>query len=103
MTLEKAIELLPEQCTEGRLDKYCAKGLLAKVYLTKAGVTGTLDNNDLQMAASLAKDVIDHSGRSLEKNYADIFKLEGNKSPENMIAWRWVVSTQWTSQRVLRA
>ena len=28
MTLEKAIELLPEHCTEGRLDKYCAKALL---------------------------------------------------------------------------
>ena len=40
MTLEKAIELLPEQCAKGRLDKYCAKGLLAKVYLTKAGKMG---------------------------------------------------------------
>ena len=98
MTLEKAIELLPEVCAEGRLDKYCAKGLLAKVYLTKAGVSGTLNQSDLQMAAQLAKDVIDNSGRQLEKNYADIFKLEGNKSPENMIAWRWVVSSQWTSQ-----
>ena len=98
MTLEKAIELLPEQCTEGRLDKYCAKGLLAKVYLTKAGVSGQLNNSDLEMAAKLAKDVMDNSGRQLEKNYADVFKLEGNKSPENMIAWRWVVSSQWTSQ-----
>lgn len=98
MTLEKAIELLPEQCTEGRLDKYCAKGLLAKVYLTKAGVSGQLNRDDLQKAADLAKDVMDNSGRSLEKNYADVFKLEGNKSKENMIAWRWVVSQQWTSQ-----
>ena len=103
MTLEKAIELLPEQCTEGRLDKYCAKGLLAKVYLTKAGVSGQLNSSDLQMAASLAKDVIDNSGRSLEKNYADVFKLEGNKSPENMIAWRWVVSSQWTSQNTFQS
>ena len=103
MTLEKAIELLPEQCAEGRLDKYCAKGLLAKVYLTKAGVNGKLDNADLQKAAELAKDVIDNSGRELEKNYADIFKLEGNKSPENMIAWRWVVSSQWTSQNTFQS
>ena len=94
MTLEKAIEWLPEQCTEGRLDKYCAKGLLAKVYLTKAGVSGSLNSSDLQMAASLAKDVIDNSGRSLEKNYADVFKLEGNKSPENM---------QWTSQNTFQS
>ena len=103
MTLEKAIELLPEKCSEGRLDKYCAKGLLAKVYLTKAGVTGSLNNADLQKAADYAKDVIENSGRELEKNYADVFKLEGNKSPENMIAWRWVVSSQWTSQNTFQS
>ena len=103
MTLEKAIELLPEKCSEGRLDKYCAKGLLAKVYLTKAGVTGSLNNADLQKAADYAKDVMENSGRELEKNYADVFKLEGNKSPENMIAWRWVVSPQWTSQNTFQS
>ena len=43
------------------------------------------------------------SGRSLEKNYADCFTLEGNNSPENMIAWRWVVSSQWTSQNTLQS
>ena len=39
MVLEKAIELLPEKdpTNNGRIDKYCAKALLAKVYLTKAG------------------------------------------------------------------
>ena len=103
MTLEKAIELLPEQCSEGRLDKYCAKGLLAKVYLTKAGVSGSLNNDDLQKAADLATDVMNNSGRSLEKNYKDCFTLEGNKSLENMIAWRWVVSSQWTSQNSLQS
>ena len=103
MTLEKAIELLPEQCTEGRLDKYCAKALLAKVYLTKAGVSGSLNSDDLQKACTYAKDVIENSGRSLEKNYADCFKLEGNKSKENMIAWRWVVSSQWTSQNTFQS
>ena len=105
MTLEKAIEWLPEQCAEGRLDKYCAKGLLAKVYLTKAGVTGQLNNDDLQKAADLAKDVIENSGRELEKNYADCFTLEGNKSKENMIAWRWIAkgSTNWTSQNPMQS
>ena len=103
MTLEKAIELLPEQCTQGRLDKYCAKGLLAKVYLAKAGVNGQLNSADLQMAANLSKDVIDNCGRSLEKNYCDCFTLEGNNSPENMIAWRWVVSSQWTSQNTFQS
>ena len=103
MTLEKAIELLPEQCTEGRLDKYCAKALLSKVYLTKAGVSGSLNNDDLQKACTYAKDVIENSGRELEKDYATCFKLEGNKSKENMIAWRWTVSSQWTSQNSLQS
>lgn len=103
MTLEKAIEWLPEECTEGRLDKYCAKGLLAKVYLQKAGVTGSLNNEDLQKATEYAQDVINNSGRELEKNYKDCFTLEGNKSKENMIAWRWVVSSQWTSQNTLQS
>lgn len=37
--LNKAIELLPEKdpTNNGRIDKYAAKGLLAKVYLAKAG------------------------------------------------------------------
>lgn len=103
MTLEAADSLLPEKCTEGRLDKYCARGLAAKVYLQKAGVTGTLNKDDLKKAVELATDVKLHSGRDLEQNYADVFKLEGNKSPENMIAWRWVVSSQWTSQNSLQS
>ena len=73
------------------------------MYLTKAGVSGQLNQADLQKAAELAKDVMDNSGRSLEKNYADCFTLEGNNSPENMIAWRWVVSSQWTSQNTFQS
>lgn len=115
MTLEAADSLLPEHCTEGRLDKDCARGLLAKVYLQKAGVSGTLNKEDLSEAVRYAtmvktgfdpktkKPIPDHKERSLEKNYCDVFKLEGNKSPENMIAWRWVVSSQWTSQNSLQS
>ena len=103
MTLEEAINLLPENCAEGRLDKTCAKGLLAKVYLQKAGVTGSLNNDDLTQAVKYAKEVEADSKRKLEQEYATCFKLEGNKSMENMIAWRWVVSSQWTSQNTLQS
>ena len=41
MTLEKAMELLPARGETGRIDRYCAEGLLAKVYLTKSGLPGT--------------------------------------------------------------
>ncbi|MCF0198112.1 MAG: RagB/SusD family nutrient uptake outer membrane protein [Bacteroidaceae bacterium] len=103
MTLEKAIEYLPESCETGRLDKYCAKALMAKVYLTKAGLSGQLDPNDLQKAFDYALDVKNNSGRQLAANYADCFKLTGNNNPENMIAWRWTVSKDWTSQNTFQS
>ena len=100
MTLEKAMELLPKS----RFDYYCAEGLLAKVYLTKAGVSGSLDAADLAKAADYAKDVIDNSGRSLLNNYSDVFRLANNKSQESLIAWRWTASGNvWTAQNTLQS
>lgn len=68
LTLEKAIELLPESNEAGRIDRWGAKGLLAKVYLAKSGINcngnGQRDENDLAKAAEYAKDVIDNSGKS---------------------------------------
>ncbi len=93
MTLEKAIELLPEQNETGRIDRWGAKGLLAKVYLTKSGVNcngkGQRDANDLAMAAKYAKDVIDNSGKSLMENYEDVFIGYNNCCEESLIGWRW--------------
>ena len=58
MTLEKAMELLPKtKSTDGRIDFYCAEGLYAKVLLTAAGVTGSLNNDYLQRASTASLDV----------------------------------------------
>lgn len=104
MTLEKAMELLPkEKSTTGRIDYYCAEGLLSKVYLTKAGVTGTLNQDDLKKAAEYAKDVIENSGRGLMEHYEDIFRGSNQFCDEIMIAWRWTVGSQWTSQNTLQS
>ena len=104
LTLEKAMELLPkEKSTTGRIDYYCAEGLLAKVYLTKAGVTGKLNNDDLQRAAQYARDVVENSGRQLMANYEDIFRGKNNASDESLIAWRWTVGAQWTCQNTLQS
>ena len=93
MTLEKAIELLPESNDPGRIDRWAAKGLLAKVYLTKSGVNaggnGQRNADDLAKAASYAKDVIQNSGKKLMANYEDIFKGENNKCEESLFGWRW--------------
>lgn len=105
MTLEKAIELLPEENQPGRIDKYSAMGLLSKVYLTKAGYgqNGTRNQADLDKAAFFANEVIEKSGRALTPNYADIFRLKNNMADESLIAWRWTVSSQWTSQNTLQS
>lgn len=103
MTLEKAMELLPKSSADGRIDYYCAEGLLSKVYLTKAGLSGQLDKTDLQKAADYAKDVIDNSGRTLMENYEDIFRGSNNCCPESLIAWRWTVGAHWTCQNTFQS
>ena len=104
MTLEKAIELLPAKGDPGRIDQYGAKGLLAKVYLTKSGVRGTRDADDLAKAAQFAKDVIDNSGRSLLSNYSDVFRLANNKNEECLFSWHWSAGRDpWTQQNTLQS
>ena len=105
MTLEQALEDLKgvKNPTAGRIDYYSAEALLAKVYLTKAGVSGSLNASDLAKAAQYAKDVIDNSGRTLLENYGDVWKLTSNMASESLIAWRWTVGSQWTSQNTLQS
>ncbi len=104
-TLEKAIELLPEHNKAGRIDKYSAYGLLAKVYLTKSGygLSGSRNADDLAKAAQYAKIVIEQSGRVLTPVYPDIFRLANNFSSESLIAWHWTVGNHWTAQNTLQA
>lgn len=105
MTLEQAIEWLPEKAREaGRIDKYSAYALLAKVYLTKSGLGRTSQNpEDLAKAAEYALKVIEESGRKLQPVYSDIFRLQNNCGDESLIAWRWIVSNVWTSQNSLQS
>ena len=109
VNLEKAMELLPKKTSgwDGRIDYYAAEGLLAKTYLTKAGVTGTLNNDDLVKAAQYAKDVIDNSGRTLTPKFSDIFRLAPatyNQTGEPMISWLWAAGRDpWTQQNTLQS
>ena len=101
MILEEAMKLLPKKVgnKDGRIDYYSAEALLAKVYLQKAGVSGTLNQADLDKAAELAKDVIENSGRQLMETYSDIFRLQNNKNIEALISWHWDASADpWTAQ-----
>lgn len=109
MTLEKAMEFLPKNPYIGvynRIDYYAAEGLLAKVYLTKAGVSGTLDNEDLGKARDYAKDVIDNSGRSLTPTYSDVFRLSPKvyqQTGECLFSWLWTSDQgYWTCQNSIQ-
>ena len=110
MTLEAAMELLPKDPNIGkynRIDYYAAEGLLAKVYLTKAGVSGNLERGDLEKARDYALDVIQNSGRSLTPNYSDIFRLQPSvfqQSGENLFSWQWASGTGiWTAQNSIQS
>jgi hypothetical protein len=110
MTLEKAMELLPKDPNIGkynRIDYYAAEGLLSKVYLTKAGVSGSLNNADLEKAKTYALDVIEHSGRTLTPKYSDIFRLQPSvfqQTGENLFSWQWIsTSGIWTAQNSIQS
>lgn len=86
-----AVDNLPESSVlNGRLTKWSAEGMLAKMYLTKAGVTGTRNQSDLDSAAYFAKRVIDNSGATLMPNYEDLFKTANNNNVETLAALQWV-------------
>lgn len=109
MNLEKAMSLLPKKTSgwDNRIDYYAAEALLSKVYLTMAGIDGSLDQDLLKKAAMYAKDVIDNSGRTLTPVYSDIFRLSPslyNQTGEPLISWMWTVDgNQWTRQNTLQS
>lgn len=90
--LEKAVELLPESDNEpGRVNKWSAKGMLAKVYLTRAvyeknhgGYEG--DSNDyFELAKQTAKEVIT-MGPALYPNFSEMFEIEAENISESLIS-----------------
>ncbi|MDR0960944.1 MAG: RagB/SusD family nutrient uptake outer membrane protein [Mediterranea sp.] len=107
MTLEKSLEWLPETPAEGRLGKYSAYGLLAKVYLTRAGYgqSGSRNQAHLDKAAEYARMVATHYDYWLEPTYSDLFRGGHNMTRESLISWRWVVAgdNYWTAFNSLQA
>ena len=106
--LRFAAENLPEQSVQnGRLTKWSGEGMLAKMYLIKAGVTGSRDRTDLDSAAYFAKRVIDNSGASLMSNYEDLFKTAHNNNVETLAALQWTYNASqsgaWGAQNSVQA
>lgn len=90
-TLQRAAELLPEENSPGRVDKYSAYGLLSKVYLTAAGVDGTLNKTFLQKSKEYAEIIYDnYSKHPLEPVYPDLWRIStGDNNKEGLITTHW--------------
>lgn len=74
------------------------------VYLTKSGLSGTRNADDLAKAAEYSKDVINNSGRNLLANYSDVFRLANNKNEECLFSWHWSAGRDpWTQQNTLQS
>ncbi|MDX5436126.1 MAG: RagB/SusD family nutrient uptake outer membrane protein, partial [Pontibacter sp.] len=81
----------------GRVTKWSAEGMLARTYLTRAGVgaNGTRNQKFLDKAKEYAERVITMSGRSLLKNYADLFRYPYDNNAESLFEQQWVFTTDY--------
>jgi hypothetical protein len=104
LDLRWAAANLPSQpYQQGRLTKWSAEGMLAKMYLTRSGLgksEGSRSQSDLDSAKYYASDVINNSGLSLVPNYSDLFTSANNNNThnnqENLFALQWdPVGTPW--------
>lgn len=90
-----ASENLPETNDKGRATSWGAKGMLAKVYLSRSGWNGgTRIQSDLDLACLYAADVCNNSGLSLY-DYENLFKYKHNNNEESLIAMQWVPNGEW--------
>ena len=95
---------LPETPVDvGRLHKWAAEGMLARFYLTRAGVDagpGSRNQSFLDSAKYYAKRVIDLSDAKLLANYDDLFLFPYDNKPESLFSLQWYYSgsTDWGTQ-----
>jgi hypothetical protein len=97
----KTLSATPIQ--DGRLTKYAAQGVLAKMFLTRAGISGTRNQSDLDSAAYYAKSVIDNSGASLLADYEELFKMKNNNNTESLFALQWIYNGTWGTQNAMQS
>lgn len=91
--LSYASKALPETpIATGRLSKWSAEGMLARMYLAKAGVGGDGGRNqaDLDSARHYAADVINNSGLSLFPDYYGLFQSENSNNEESLFSLQWM-------------
>lgn len=92
---EAAADLPEAAVQEGRLTKWSAEGMLARFYLTRAGVEAngsTRNQTFLDSAKYFAADVINNSGKKLLDSYESLFKYPYDNNAESLFELQWVYS-----------
>lgn len=105
--LTYAAQNLPSVNEKGRVSTWSAQGMLAKVYLTWAGLdsqtSGQRNQALLDSAKLYAAKVCKNSGLELMPNYADVFKTANNDNPESLFSLQWDPSTSdWFKGNMLQ-
>lgn len=91
--LEFAEANLPATDVPGRVTKWSAKGMLAKLYVTMAQHLQDANSaTNFDKAKQYAGDVITNSGLTLVANYEDLFTIAGNNNPESLFAIQWIAN-----------
>lgn len=85
-----------DQTTYGRLTKWGAYQILARVYLNAEVYTGTAE---WEKALAACNEIINSGKYSLDPNYRDIFKTENQNSPEIVFAVPYdeIYATNWSA------
>src|SRR5690606_14960230 len=94
--MRAAAEDLPTTAiAEGRLTRWSAEGMLARFYLTRAGVEsqgGVRNQEFLDSAKYYAQRVITMSGKSLLPQYGSLFTYPYDNNNESLFELQWVFS-----------
>ncbi len=92
--MRAVVEDLPSTAIQtGRVTKWSAEAMLARFYLTRAGVEstgGTRNQSFLDSAKYFSQRVIANSGAQLLPKYEDLFKFPYDNNKESLFELQWV-------------
>lgn len=94
-----AANLMETAPQSGRITRWSAEGMLARTYLTRAGIGGAEGSRNqefLDKSKSFAQSVITGSGKKLLSNYADLFTYPYDNNDESLFELQWVFTTDYT-------
>jgi len=76
---------LPATNTYGRVDRYAAEALLAKLYLNSGIYLGSQSSDDLNQVVSLTTDIMTNSNYSLDPSFKHVFTYNNDQNNKENI------------------